>query len=101
MGEILNSKTHNNGRITFEIIVDYDEALQLKGHVRNIHLFSEDVPDIKTNISLRGKNEATKYFLIPKELRKDLQFNTKVKCQKIETETKTIFVYVVDKFKLI
>ena len=100
MGNILNSKTTNDGNLIFEVLVDYEEALQLKGRVKNIHLFSEDVPDIKANISLRGKNEATKYFLIPKELRKDLKFNTKVKCQKIETDTKTIFVYVVDKFEL-
>ncbi len=100
MGSILNSKTATDGKIVFEILVDYEEALQLKGHVKNIHLFSNEVSDIKSNISLRGKNEATKYFLIPKELRKDLKFNTKVTCQKIETDTKTIFVYMVDKFKL-
>lgn len=100
MGRILNSKTTNDGSMVFEVLVDYEEALHLKGYIKNIHLFSEDVPNIRANISLRGPNEATKYFLIPKELRKDLQFNTKVKCQKIETDTKTIFIYVVDKFKL-
>ncbi|MCK5282173.1 MAG: hypothetical protein KAK00_02085 [Nanoarchaeota archaeon] len=100
MGNILNSKTTNEGSVIFEVLVDYDEALHLKGHVKNIHLFSEDVLDISSNISLRGKNQATKYFLIPKELRKDLKFNSKVTCQKIETETKTVFIYLVDKFKL-
>ena len=100
MGKILNSKVTGDGKIVFEISVDYDEALQLKGHVKNVHLFSEDVSDIKSNISLRGKNEATKYFLIPKEIRKDLKFNTKVTCQKIEADTKTIFIYLVDKFRL-
>ena len=54
------------------------------------------VSDIKANISQRGKNEATKYFLIPKELRKGLNFNAKTTCQKIETKTKTIFIYVMD-----
>lgn len=100
MGNILNSKTTSDGKIIFEVLVDYEEALQLKGYIKNIHMFSEDVPNIKSNLSLRGSNEATKYFLIPKELRKDLQFNTKVKCQKMETDSKTIFIYVVDKFKL-
>jgi len=77
--------------------MDYDESVQLRGHMSNIHLFSENVADIKANISQRGKNEATKYFLIPKELRKNLKFDSKTTCQKIETKTKIIFVYVVDK----
>ncbi len=100
MGDILNSRTSSDGKIIIELLVDYEEALQLKGHVKKIHLFSEDVPNIKSNISLRGKNEATKYFLIPKELRKDLKFNTKVTCQKIQADTKTVFIYIVDNFKL-
>jgi hypothetical protein len=100
MGTILNSKTTNDGKIIFEVLVDYEEALQLRGHINNIHMFSEDIVDVNSNISLRGKNEATKYFLIPRELRKDLKFNTKVRCQKLEAPTKTIFIYVVDKMSL-
>ena len=64
----------------------------------NIHVFSENVADVTTNISQRGKNEATKYFLIPRELRKGLKFSEKnITCQKIDTKSKTIFVYVIDK----
>ena len=74
--------------------------VQLKGHINNICVFSEDAAEIKTNLSQRGKNEATKYFLIPRELRSDLKFNEKVKCQKLETNSKIIFVYVVDKINL-
>lgn len=97
MGSILGSKTAKDGKIIYEVMMDYDESLQLKGHIQNIHLFSEDVAEIKTNLSSRGKNEATKYFLIPRELRRDMKFTNKVKCQKLETESKIIFVYVVDK----
>jgi hypothetical protein len=97
MGTILSSKSAKNGKIVYEVLVDYEESLQLKGHVKNIHLFSEDVAEIKTNLSSRGKNEATKYFLIPRELRYNLKFTDNVRCQKIDTDSKTIFVYVVDK----
>jgi len=100
MGKILSSKTTKDGGVVFEIELDYKEALQLKGHINNVHVFSEDVAEIKTNLSQRGKNEATKYFLIPRELRANLKFNEKVKCQKLETDTKIIFVYVVDKIKI-
>jgi hypothetical protein len=100
MGKILGTKTTKEGNVLFEIELDYEEALQLKGPIQNIHVFSEDVADVKTNLSQRGKNEATKYFLIPRELRSNLKFNEKVKCQKIETDSKIVFVYVVDKIRI-
>ena len=100
MGRILGSKTTKDGKVVFEIELSYEESLQLKGHINNIHVFSEEVAEIKTNLSQRGKNEATKYFLIPRELRSNLKFNEKVRCQKLETDSKIIFVYVVDKIKL-
>ena len=100
MGEILSSKTLKDGKIVYEIQMDYEESLQLRGHIKNIHVFSEDVTDIKTNLSSRGKNEATKYFLIPRELRNNIQFTDKVKCQKLDAGSKIIFIYVVDKLIL-
>ncbi|MBS3100692.1 hypothetical protein A2641_01005 [Candidatus Nomurabacteria bacterium RIFCSPHIGHO2_01_FULL_37_25] len=100
MGAILSSRIKDDGKVVFEVSLDYEEATQLKGFMNNIHIFSENVADIKANISQRGKNEATKYFLIPKELRKNMKFNAKTTCQKIETKTKTIFIYVIDKIGL-
>ena len=100
MGRILGTKTTKDSKVIFEVELDYEESLQLKGHIKNIHVFSEDVADIKTNLSQRGKNEATKYFLIPRELRSNLKFNEKVKCQKLETDAKIVFVYVVDKIRI-
>ena len=100
MGAILSSRIKDDGKVVFEVSLDYEEATQLKGFMNNIHIFSENVADIKANISQRGKNEATKYFLIPKELRKNMKFNAKTTCQKRETKTKTIFIYVIDKIGL-
>ena len=99
MGNILGTKITKNNKIIFEVEIDYNESLKLKGHIKNIHLFSEDAAKIKSNLSQRGANEATKYFLIPRELRDNLNFNEQVKCQKIETETRSLFVFVVKKLK--
>ena len=76
--------------------VSYEEALRLKGNIKNVYAFSEDASEVKTNLSQRGANDATKYFLIPKELRENLKFNEEVRCQKIEDENKTIFIFVVE-----
>jgi hypothetical protein len=100
MGEIVSSRIGDDGRILFTLSLAQDEALQLRGHINNIFIFSDNAAEIKTNIAMRGKNSATKYFLIPKELRKDLNFPGEVACQKIETKTKTIFIYSIDKLRL-
>ena len=98
MGAILGSKVTNDGKVIYTISLDHEEALQLKGHIHNIRVFSEHLVDIKTNLSERGKNASTKYFLIPTQLRKNLKFNNEVLCQRLDSKNKTIFVYVVDKF---
>ena len=100
MGKILGTKTTKDNKIIFEVEMDYEESLKLKGNIKNVHIFSEDAAEIKANLSQRGTNEATKYFLIPRELREGLKFNEKVKCQKIETGTRTIFIFVVSKVKI-
>ncbi len=100
MGTILSTKMTKDDRVVFEIEMDYEDSLKLKGHIKNIHVFSEDAAEIRTNLSQRGTNEATKYFLIPRELRDGLNFNKNVKCQKIETDSRKVFVFVVDKVQL-
>ncbi len=100
MGSIIGIKTTKDDKVIVEVEMTYEESLRLKGFIKNIHLFSEDAAEIKTNLSQRGTNEATKYFLIPKELRENLTFEEKVKCQRLETDSRVIFIYVVDKIKL-
>jgi len=97
MGSITGMKTTKDDKVLVEVQVDYEESLRLKGNIKNIHLFSEDAAEIRTNLSQRGTNEATKYFLIPRELRENLSFNEKVKCQRIDTNSRIFFIYMVDK----
>ncbi len=97
MGTILGSKMKADGKVVFEVLMDYEEAVQLQGHMDNVHLFSENISEIKTNISTRGKNSATKYLLIPKDLRKNICFDRNISCQKIELADKVIFIYLLHK----
>ncbi|MBU1199575.1 MAG: hypothetical protein KKF46_07225 [Nanoarchaeota archaeon] len=96
MGSIISSRREDE-KVIIETELNYEELVQLKGEIDNIHVFSEKIADLKTNISRRGKNEATKYFLIPRSLRKDLQIYEPVSCQRIDTPSKAIFIYVVNK----
>ena len=99
MGCILSSKVKEDGKVIFEVCVDQEEALQLRGHLENIHVFSEKTAEGKTNMVQRGKNESTKYFLIPRNMRTNLGYRNIAKCQRIETKSKIIFIYVMDRLK--
>jgi len=98
MASVVSSKRNGEGVIV-EMQMSDTEALRLNGHLDNIHVVAEQAACIPTNISLRGKNDATKYLLIPKSLRQGMVFNNEVRCQKLDTDSKTIFVYVIDKAK--
>ncbi|MCP3683466.1 MAG: hypothetical protein GY861_12335 [bacterium] len=98
MGTILSTKLKGENKVVFEVLMAYEEAVQLQGHMDSVHVFSENVTELKTNISTRGKHGATKYFLIPRELRKNIDFDKEINCQKIELKEKIIFIYSVDKF---
>ena len=100
MGSVISSRVKDDGKVIFEICVDREEALQLKGHLDNVHVFSENVNDLKTNMVQRGKNDSTRYFLIPRELRSNLGWRDKALCQKVETKTKMIFIYIINKLKI-
>jgi hypothetical protein len=99
MGAILSSKVKEDGKVILEVCVDYDEALQLKGHMDQVHIFSEKIADIKTNMVQRGKNESTRYFLIPRHMRSNLGYKGLSKCQRIDTKSKIIFIYMIDKMR--
>jgi hypothetical protein len=97
MGMILGTRMTKDDKVVFEVEMDYEDSLRLKGHIKNIHVFSEDAANIKSNLAQRGTNDTTKYFLIPRELREGLNFDKSVKCQKIKTESRKIFIFVMDK----
>lgn len=98
MSKIKRTKRNESG-VIIELEMDYDEYLSLQGHLENIHVIAETKGMVKTNISQRGTNGATKYFLIPRELRKGFKLNNEISCQRLDTDDKALFVYVVDKTK--
>ena len=97
MADVLSIKNNKDGKILIELEMDYDESLKLKGAMDKVILFSENSADKVTHLTQRGANEATKYFLIPKELRKNLQVNGNVKCQRLEIGNDLFFIYMLKK----
>jgi len=102
VGSILCSRQYGNeqDKVVVELLLDKAEYRQLRGELDRVYLFSERVAGTPSRVSLRGRNEATRYFLIPRQLRKRLAVHGCVSCQRIESEDgKSIFVYVLDPYR--
>ena len=97
MGEIIGSKIFGD-KIIYSIIVDEQEALALEGRIRNIHMFTLKECYTDSNIITKGRNNSAKYFIMPikyqQKPKKKLEI---VSIQKLETESKIIFIYVCEK----
>ena len=98
MGKISGLKAINDEKVLVNLELTTRELGWLKGNMNKMHLFSETNLEHETRLIRRGKRESTKYFLLPKELRKGVLANNNVACNKIETKTKHIFVFSVPKY---
>ena len=97
MASLISLKTREDKKVAAEILMDDAEFLQLRGHISDLCVFSMRTVDVDTNLALKGRNSATKYFLVPKVLRKNLSVEGRVTCQKLEGPGAVVFVYVIDK----
>jgi hypothetical protein len=98
MGNILQIKASSNDSFHVTLDLNPTEVLWLKGNMDKMHLFSEDSLTTFTRLVQRGKKESTKYFLLPREFRKGIIPSDSVACTMIDSKTKSIFIYAVNKY---
>lgn len=98
MGKILNLKSINDEKVQVTLELTQKEVLWLQGNLDKMHLFSENNLESETRLVQRGKRESTKYILMPKEFRKGVVPSNSVKCTKIETKTKNLFIFAIQKY---
>lgn len=98
MAKIISLKNIAENKYLYEIEMNKEESNQLKGDIKDLVVFSEKENESTTKITKRGKEGRTKYFLIPKELRKRTDLlEKKIICQRLDLRNKTFFIYAVDK----
>ncbi len=97
MGKISSLKTLSEDKNIMTLEVSSEETIWLKGNMEKMHLFSENNLEYETRLVQRGKKESTKYFLMPKEFRKGVIPSNSINCNRIETETKYLFIFAVEK----
>ncbi len=97
MGEILSKKAGEKG-VIYKIKTPIPEAIQLKNHMKKIHLFCLDNCKKNTKIVERGSNGGAKYFQIPLELktRKKNKFS-EINYQKLECKNEICYILVANK----
>ena len=99
MGQIINSKILSNKQVSIKIILDQKEMENLKGHLKNVHVFNSDLCAYDSQINTRGNNGVTKYFRIPLSIRSRKKHNGNLKYQKIDTPAKIFYIYTLEKEK--
>ena len=107
MGNVVSKNRLPSGEVRFEIAIDKSEALQLGGRFKGIQLLSSSLCNQKTQIIELGINKSTKYFQIPDKLviksasrgRKKTKDKMRWSCQRLETPTQHIFIYVMRNLK--
>ncbi len=97
MGQIINSKIAANKKVIMKVMLDQDEVSNLKGHLKNIHVFNSDLCQHNSQINTRGNNGVTKYFKIPLSIRSRKKHNGKLNYQKIDTPGKIFYIYTLEK----
>lgn len=97
MGRISGIKTQQGEKVTVSLELNQKELKWLKGNLDKMHIFSESNLAYETKLVQRGKRESSKYFLMPKDLRKNLIVNSRVMCNRLETSSKQIFIFSMDK----
>ncbi len=96
MGVVISSKRKNN-HVILSIKLDLNEVPKLKSTIGNVHVIPEDDAEEKSSIHERGREGCTKYFLIPKALRRGIKLKKEVACLKQESDKKVIWAYIMDK----
>lgn len=97
MGEILSKRRELN-KIIYRIEVPIKEGMQLKNHMKKVHLFSLDNCGLKTKLVGRGNNGGAKYFQIPLSLksRRRKKFS-EIAYQRIDLDKKSYYILVASK----
>ncbi|MBW2975431.1 hypothetical protein KY366_06950 [Candidatus Woesearchaeota archaeon] len=95
MASVIQTKV-NKDHAVLSLKLGLEEAAQLKGKMDNIHLIAEENADTKASVYERGKKGCTKYFLIPRLLRKGVRIGKEARCLRFDSKDKMVFVYFVE-----
>jgi phosphopantetheinyl transferase len=93
MGKIISSKQLKNNKFLIKILTENQDLKNLKGNLKNIHIFTDECCTKEACVKERGNNKTTKYFQIPLTLRPKKRSYQKLISQKIESQKAIYYIY--------
>jgi len=93
MGQIIDKKNLEDNTVICSVLLDADEVVNLKGHLKNIHLFCSEDCDKEAGMNTRGNRGVTKYFKIPLSIRSRKKCSGTLGYQKLDTPSKVFYIY--------
>jgi len=97
MGQIINTKNMPDKTVICKVLLDEDEIANLRGHLKNIRIFSGDLCNQDSQVNTRGNNGVTKYFKIPLSIRSRKKHTGKLNYQKLDSPAKLFYIYTLEK----
>ena len=97
MAKIHTMHNTEDNRTLIDLEINKEELMRLRGALNEIIIFSEESLENESRLIKRGKNESTKYFLLPRNLRENISATKNVACSKIETNCSDIFIFSIPK----
>lgn len=97
MGQIIDTKNMPDKTVICKVLLDSDEVSDLRGHLKNIRLFSAELCKENSQINTRGNNGVTKYFKIPLNIRSRKKHTGPLSYQKLESPSKIFYIYTLEK----
>jgi hypothetical protein len=97
MGLIVDSKPVKE-KVVYDVLINEEEHLFLKGHMDLIHIFSDENFKHETAILRRGHKNGATYLKIPNCLKSRKKTNySQIHSQKIEEDSKVYYIFTLDK----
>ena len=102
MGEIKFIKKNDDDTVMLTITIPYEEYIQLGSHLKNAHIFSEDLNGDNILVLEKGRGYAAKYLPIPRRLRDEKINYKKAECKiiKIPSPDKLILISIIDRLNM-
>jgi len=97
MGQIIDTKNGANNSVICKILLDNKEVESLRGHMKNISVFSSKMCNKEARVNTRGNKGVTKYFKIPLSIRSRRKNTGQLISQKIEDYSKVFYIYTLKK----
>lgn len=97
MGRIIDTRNISEEKVLYKVLLDRNEMIPLRGHLRNVSIFTSNLCTTDSQINTRGNNGVTKYFKIPLNIRSRKKHSGSLSYQKIETPSKIFYVYSLEK----